>query len=77
MDLAYFCYSAIAAVPSNGEGGFQIAVLLSPEELTPTQGADAGIGLPLAESDPSCDGQCGSGGCESVHKGLQAWLTES
>lgn len=76
MDLAYFCYSAIAAVPSNGEG-FQIAVLLSPEELTPTQGADAGIGLPLAESDPSCDGQCGSGGCESVHKGLQAWLTES
>lgn len=75
MDLAYFCYSAIAVLPSNGEGGFQIAVLCSPEELTPTQ--SAGIGLLLAESDPSCDGQCGSGGCESVHMGLQAWLTES
>lgn len=27
VDLAYFCYSAIAVVPSNGEGGFQIAAL--------------------------------------------------
>lgn len=57
VDLAYFCYSAIATVPSNGEGGFQIAVLCSPEKLTPPQGSAAGSGLLLAESAPGFGGQ--------------------